>query len=265
VGAYGGGAIHNYLGGTLALTNVTLSGNRGEAAGGGLVSLGTATLRNVTIVGNSSDLGGNGIATDSGMALTNVALSNPGPDCLFENPIDTSNRNLSSDASCSFGPGRDNVALKLGPLDTNGGPTQTHRLLPGSPAINDGTSVGCPGTDQRGVSRPRGPACEVGAFEFVPCAGMPPAPTLLSPAGGARLASNRPTLDWVGPDCAHTFNVLVRRGSTGGPTAFSANGLTASRTTTSALARNRTYWWRAAACTPAGCTPSAWSKLTILP
>jgi hypothetical protein len=62
---------------------------------------------------------------------------------------------------------------KLGPLANNGGPTNTHALVPGSPAIDlaiFGTSSplsDCPKTDQRGTRRPQGKACDVGAFEFL--------------------------------------------------------------------------------------------------
>jgi CSLREA domain-containing protein len=61
---------------------------------------------------------------------------------------------------------------QLHPLADNGGPTMTHALLPGSPAIDRGTGVtsatffDCPATDQRGARRPAGKACDVGAFEF---------------------------------------------------------------------------------------------------
>jgi hypothetical protein len=54
----------------------------------------------------------------------------------------------------------------LGPLADNGGPTQTHALLPGSPAIDAGDNTACPATDQRGVTRPLGAACDIGAYEF---------------------------------------------------------------------------------------------------
>jgi hypothetical protein len=53
----------------------------------------------------------------------------------------------------------------LGPLADNGGPTQTHALLPSSPAIDAGDNNGCPPTDQRGVARPSGLACDIGAYE----------------------------------------------------------------------------------------------------
>ncbi|MEL7447880.1 MAG: choice-of-anchor Q domain-containing protein [Pseudomonadota bacterium] len=57
----------------------------------------------------------------------------------------------------------------LGPLQNNGGSTATHELLPGSPAIDAGSAT-CEATDQRGVARPDGPVCDIGAFEqaFVP-------------------------------------------------------------------------------------------------
>lgn len=55
---------------------------------------------------------------------------------------------------------------KLGPLADNGGPTLTMALLPGSPAIDAGSAVGAPATDQRGVARPQGPGVDIGAFEL---------------------------------------------------------------------------------------------------
>jgi uncharacterized repeat protein (TIGR01451 family) len=61
----------------------------------------------------------------------------------------------------------------LAPLADNGGPTDTMALPPNSPAIDAGTSVGCPPTDQRGIARSQGTACDIGAFEL---AVAPPAP-----------------------------------------------------------------------------------------
>jgi hypothetical protein len=77
----------------------------------------------------------------------------------------TGSANLSSDGSCEFGAGRDNVNVLLGLLADNGGPTLTLMPQPGSPALNSGTNTGCPATDQRGEPRPQGAACEVGAVE----------------------------------------------------------------------------------------------------
>jgi hypothetical protein len=55
----------------------------------------------------------------------------------------------------------------LGPLANNGGATQSHALLPDWPVIYKGTNGGCPATDQRGVTRPQGGTCDIGAFEIV--------------------------------------------------------------------------------------------------
>ena len=54
------------------------------------------------------------------------------------------------------------------PLADNGGGTQTHALAIGSPALDASPDdATCPATDQRGNPRPRGPACDIGAFEGV--------------------------------------------------------------------------------------------------
>jgi hypothetical protein len=74
----------------------------------------------------------------------------------------------------------------LGPLADNGGPTETHALLAGSPAIDAGLNAPCPGTDQRGVARPQdgdedGDAvCDSGAYEL---GGEEPTPTPTTPPG----------------------------------------------------------------------------------
>ena len=54
---------------------------------------------------------------------------------------------------------------RLDTLADNGGPTETMALLAGSPAIDAGDIESCAVTDQRGVSRPQGETCDIGAFE----------------------------------------------------------------------------------------------------
>ena len=73
--------------------------------------------------------------------------------------------NLVGDSSCGFGATGDqqNTDPLLGPLADNGGPTLTHALLAGSPAIDAGGTT-LPG-DQRGVPRPQGTVDDIGAFE----------------------------------------------------------------------------------------------------
>jgi hypothetical protein len=62
-----------------------------------------------------------------------------------------------------------NVAVKkiLAPLKNNGGSTLTHALVKGSPAIDAApVDANCPATDQRGVARPQGGGCDIGAVEY---------------------------------------------------------------------------------------------------
>jgi hypothetical protein len=112
----------------------------------------------------------------------NVVLAdNENGNCEFDAPLSGTLRigNLSSDNTCGFGPGRDNVDPLLGPLADNGGPTRTHLPGPGSPAIDGGTTSGCPATDQRGAARPGGVSCDVGAVEAD--ATVPTTTTTISP------------------------------------------------------------------------------------
>jgi len=55
----------------------------------------------------------------------------------------------------------------LDPLGNNGGPTPTHALQPNSPGIDAAALLDCPATDQRGVPRPQGPRCDIGAYETI--------------------------------------------------------------------------------------------------
>ncbi len=169
----GGGGVDNNCDGIAMLTNVTLSNNAARVGGG--ISIGcnsTAMLTNVTITGNSASPGGgisNGFAS---LQLKNsIVANNAGSNC--SGPITSSGHNLSSDNSCGLaGPGDlSNINPLLGPLQNNGGPTRTHALLLRSQAIDAGSSD-CPppATDQRGIARPQGSACDIGAYEFDPAA-----------------------------------------------------------------------------------------------
>lgn len=255
--------------GTATLTDVTLSDNH-SSSGGGMWNLfgGTAYLTNVTFFGNSAFGLAGGIGNsndpDTHLHLKNIiiAKSTSGDNCVFQKAPDTSVSNLSTDATCSFGSGRDSVTIKLGLLETNGGPTLTHRPLPGSLAIDYGTSSGCPPTDQRGVSR-YGTSCEVGAVEFVPCAGAPTKPALLTPPQSAKLMTTKVLLDWAGPDCAKKFSIIVRRDSKAGSIVFTKSKLKTSQAMTGTLAKNHKYFWQVTACIGKKCVTSDWRKFKI--
>ncbi|HKP91217.1 MAG TPA: CSLREA domain-containing protein [Thermoleophilaceae bacterium] len=97
--------------------------------------------------------------------LNTIVVANDAPGCSSSFPgLIAGARDISlGDATC---PGAD-VDPKLGALAANGGPTLTRALGTGSPAIDavPAGGAGCATTDQRGVGRPNGPACEIGAYE----------------------------------------------------------------------------------------------------
>ncbi|HZO79699.1 MAG TPA: GNAT family N-acetyltransferase [Solirubrobacteraceae bacterium] len=174
-----------------ALVNDTFVGNRAgnanaDGLGGGLalepvMDAGSAELSftNLTIARNSAvdDGTGGGIFYDplgtfsAAFVNTIIALNKAanGPDCSQNLP--SAGHNIESHTGCGFSQGvgdMQNTDPKLGPLANNGGPTETLALLPGSPAIDAGSDMACPSVDQRGISRPQGPHCDIGAFERKP-------------------------------------------------------------------------------------------------
>ena len=194
-----GGGIH--LDGTLimGLSNSTLSGNRARERGGGLYTSSAqarGNLASVTIVGNSagsatvSGIGG-GIANVGQVHMGNALLAGNtlqgpspiGPDCWGSNAITSQGYNLiQTTTGCPItGDQSGNltgVDPQVGPLADNGGPTETHALLAGGPAIDAGDPAGCAdaaGTllleDQTGDPRTAdgdsdGTArCDIGSFE----------------------------------------------------------------------------------------------------
>jgi predicted outer membrane repeat protein len=180
--------------GTATLTNVTIAGNSANGDLGGMGNLGTATLTNVTITENSGLGGTGGLATGQEarailqplapiLAISGVVIPQPGPTTLrrtivannapgaqCSGPITSQGSNLEfAGHTCGFKPELGdlvNVEPLLAPLNANGGFAPTYALLPGSPAI-DAARSGCPppGIDARGVPRPQGRACDIGAYE----------------------------------------------------------------------------------------------------
>jgi len=233
------GAGYNTDLGTHTFTNVTVSGNTAQESGGGIYnSRGTMTLTNVTLAGNS---GGNGLVggivnggggPDPHLRLKNVLLAagTTGTNCGFGVAPDSSEANLSDDNTCNFGAGRDNANLVLGPLADNGGFTKTHLPGPGSVAIGNGTNAGCPSTDQRGVSRPQGLFCEVGAVETGPA---PPTLTRTATSPPTATPSRTPTQTRTAPQIATPPSPTRTPTSTASSTPTATLTATASRTSTS--------------------------------
>ena len=165
-----GGAIRHL--GNMWIINSTLSGNQADNSGGGIWNKGRLWVDFSTLTGNTTAPGeGGGIHNAASASLVNLNYSNTiianstGGECVNHATIDLqSTHNLVQDGSCNASNSGD---PKLGQLKDNGGPTLTHALLPGSPAIDAADMTDdCPPIDQRGVSRPQGKACDIGAFEF---------------------------------------------------------------------------------------------------
>ncbi|HEU0294394.1 MAG TPA: right-handed parallel beta-helix repeat-containing protein [Anaerolineales bacterium] len=170
-----GAGIANY--GTLTLNNTTVSGNSVSEGSGGAISntLATSilTLNNSTISANSATgaVGLSGGIDNHGnlTAVNSIIADNAKGD--FRGALTSQGHNLIGSTSGGSGFRPDlgdllNINPQLGPLKGNGGPTWTHALLAGSPAINAGDNGACPATDQRGVTRPQGGHCDIGVYEF---------------------------------------------------------------------------------------------------
>jgi CSLREA domain-containing protein len=191
----GGGGIANIAGGSLLVTNSTVSGNssRSGAEYGGLEASagivnglarqdfpgGVVTLLNVTISGNF----GGGLYNRGEIHVANTIIAgNFAPEaevsCRNLGIFTSLGHNIFDDKSaCPNNGTTDQIVAQgsvfttmLGPLADNGSPTPTHALLPGSVAIDAGEDAVCAdaavgGIDQRGVIRPQGAHCDIGAYE----------------------------------------------------------------------------------------------------
>jgi CSLREA domain-containing protein len=188
-GGFGGGAIYPN-GNSAAIITSTFVNNHADTGGAIHSNAGSVTVTNSTFVGNSATNHGaidsrTGLiavnnSTFSGNSATGIgdtlgAQTVQGGALQVENSIlsgtHASNCEQVSDLgnNLSWPAGNDCPGTQadplLGPLASNGGPTATQALASGSPAINTGSSTTCVAADQRGISRPQGAACDIGAFE----------------------------------------------------------------------------------------------------
>jgi uncharacterized repeat protein (TIGR01451 family)/MYXO-CTERM domain-containing protein len=202
--AIGGGAISARVV-RVNITNSTISGNSGSDVGGGVYANGVVTLVNCSVVENvavgaeqfggagvnvfnsgsvsvtmvNTLLAGNAAGTEEGSRAANCGCTGNQQTCVsgMSRKIETLGYNLSDDDTCNLDETGDmgEVAdVGIGPLEDNEGPTLTHALLEGSPAIDTGDNDACPNNDQRGSIRPADGdedgtfVCDIGAFELFP-------------------------------------------------------------------------------------------------
>jgi hypothetical protein len=183
--SYGGG-VYAYRG-SVSLTNSTVTGNssisdgnnQARSYGAGItVAYANTTLTNTTVVGNDLQVSGAGtpyfngagvegyFAPPMAIYMVNTILGYNTPDnCFSVSMSSDGGGNLADDTSCATIP--DTLTLVDPILADNGGPTQTHALLTGSTAVDNGGACGLL-VDQRGVARDDG-TCDSGAYELVGC------------------------------------------------------------------------------------------------
>ncbi len=166
-------------GGVMTITGSTISGNTSITDGGGIGNSGTLTINNSTISGNvvKARSGGGIYNSASGrLTITNSTISNNGAGgsggIVNDGTLSMRNTILAGndgfDLSGPLTSGDHNLIggnPELGPLQDNGGPTQTMAPLLGSPAIDAGDGTDAPPTDQRGAPRIYGGAIDIGAYE----------------------------------------------------------------------------------------------------
>jgi len=125
-------------------------------------------LTYTTVASNTATSGADGIHVDfSPVLLQNTIVAYNGTTNCDGGVMTSNGYNLEDANTCGFSATGDITDTNplLGPLADNGGDTLTHALLGGSPAIDNGTCVAGITTDQRGVTRPQGGTCDMGAYE----------------------------------------------------------------------------------------------------
>ncbi len=176
-----GGGLNSW--GTVTIVNSTFASNAALTGGGILHYAGVMTVSNSTFSGNRATTGGGGVWSSGAVTFKSTVLadSGDGGNCGGDRPSGTSaGHNLSDDNSCSSffnQPGDLNnrpAGLDPAGLQNNGGATNTFALLSSSPALNAIPVSACTDvnglavtTDQRGIPRPQGSACDMGSFEAV--------------------------------------------------------------------------------------------------
>jgi len=251
-----GGAIAVKSGATANVTNSTISGNSAYSGGGGIGNQGTLSIFGSTITGNTADMtgvdptdgNGGGVSQRSGTTTVRntIIAGNADDSTTTEHPdvsgaFTSGGRNLigKSDGSTGFG-GTDQVGTIAAPLDpllsalaNNGGPTQTHALDTGSPAIDaiptgslrssaaqpancthDSLDLANSSFDQRGVYRAdgvnTGAACDIGAFEY----GATPTAVTIATFSSQTAWGSGPQLTWETADESGLSGFHIWRGST---------------------------------------------------
>jgi len=281
----GGGGIQQ-VGDSLTVTNCTISGNLGDNGGGMKYSGGPCSITNTTITGNDGYGGGiyntqyslvgivpPGVFTiGNSIVAGNINSNNAGIGADYYFPtggippegyanLTSLGHNIFGKVDAPYdwtftgtgdqvGSYASPIDPLLGPLADNGGPTFTHALLAGSPAINTGSCVTT--TDQRGIVRPQGSACDIGSFEFEEC---------LPPTGlkTTNVTSTGAQLNWNAVPGAIKYKILYKVQGTSLWTTVNRKATAVSYILTG-LTSSTTYVWKMKTVCSIGQSPASTQK-----
>lgn len=172
----------------LTVINTTIDHNTLGGLGGGVFSGGDATLVYVTLTDNTVEQGFANLYVNGKLSSFGTVITGGPPkdaNCLAGPTSVSLGYNFSDDPSCRFDAPTDRMNAgdpKLGPLASNGGPTQTRLPLAGSPLLDAIPAAACVPdvtTDQRGIARPQAGLCDIGAVELEALTPLNPAVTPL--------------------------------------------------------------------------------------
>ncbi len=286
--ASNGGGITFGLGDTLTISDSSFIGNSADLIGGAIFALcsdANVTITNSTFFDNSALYGGAIVNTCNLLSTNNTFLENTsswpnrsetihnwthgvatfrntiiagiadGPHCENWQEFDGTANNLATDDSC---PGFTQTTLGDLKLGTQEGDPVYFPLLTGSLAIDSGNYEACPLTDQRGISRPQGFACDVGAYEYEPEQSLSQ-PVLNTPSDGFSTSNAQTQFTWNPVDNATGYQFQI--GTTNPPT---SRPHFISTTSYTSVLLTTTYYWRVRGIQQDEDTISPWSEIRSL-
>lgn len=233
-----GAAIYVNSAGSVTFTNDTLDLDPAGASG---TVLDLNYENKPTTIANTIVLGG------SSGSCSRMPTTNP-----------SAGGNLEDQTTCNFTTATDHSSAdpKLGPLQNNGGPTDTQLPPLGSLAVNAGVDGSCPATDQRGVPRPQGPHCDIGSVERTTPTTTTPNVSNVTPTGASLSASVNPV--FIGGTYVYNFGTSTAYGHSTSPAQLQSGvGSQPASAALGGLAPSTTYHVQLVVTTPDGTATSS--------